>query len=592
MGEQVPKPEPLNIDGYPVAGLNDNYGGLCSFDYNLGYYPDGVCTTVSAPLSTPTVSPFSPLACTGGEGPNAFSGLCSYACNFGFCPRNICTCTSQGALVEPPPITEHITASAASNGFTDHGLCDFACQRGYCPYPCAKGNSPGSGPPVEIDPVVWDTPTPTVSCIPPCVIILPPFTLPTPTTIVFPPVVTTLTERWNDRSSTTTVITFTFPPVITSVIPVFNVNITQSGVNGITYKVTPSILPSTSTTIYPPTTTGGTSTAAPVVVWITSTPQGTSTFPTVTGMPTQVVVASAGPAGPACTRPGGCGGTQCVINCNSCGILGCGGICLGCGPGICIGCGPGGGGGGGGGGSHSNCIGAGCDAAESDCGSPTTATVCTHVISSTAVLTTPTTSWSTTTRTHCKTEVGCDATGTTTTTTLTSDPSPDPTVADLGFVDYWDGNNYLNEHALFASLASDYLRLEAVIDGGAGSSPTPTYPAGMPCVGVRAWVNDARKVGFYTNRQNGVIVGDRWVCSHTMSCDCTQWTDDTCDDGYVMSVDTNDNGPHADVDLTVPGFEPVSFTIGLDDIVTDQECEPDSELSCNLYYYKGTVGEC
>ena len=33
---------------------------------------------------------------------------------------------------------------------------------------------------------------------------------------------TTLTEEWNDRSSTTTVLTFTFLPVVTTVLPVSN----------------------------------------------------------------------------------------------------------------------------------------------------------------------------------------------------------------------------------------------------------------------------------------------------------------------------------------------------------------------------------
>ncbi|KAK3938118.1 hypothetical protein QBC46DRAFT_410541, partial [Diplogelasinospora grovesii] len=226
------------------------------------------------------VSPFSPPACTRGEGPSPFPGLCNYACAFGFCPIRICTCTSQGTLAQTPAITKNVTATAETNEYDDHSPCDFACQHGYCPYPCVASNKTGSGPPVYIDPDIWHTPTPTMSCIPPCVIVLPLYTLPSPTTIVFPDVVTTFTERWNDRSSTTTVVTFTFLPVVTSVIPIFNINITQSRVNGLTYKVTPSILPSAKTTFYPPSgTAGGTSStsATPVVVWVTSTPQSTST---------------------------------------------------------------------------------------------------------------------------------------------------------------------------------------------------------------------------------------------------------------------------------------------------------------------------
>jgi hypothetical protein len=477
MGDQVPKPEALNINGYPAAGLNDNYGGLCSFDCNLGYCPDTACATVSAPLTTPTVSPFTPPACTGGEGPDPFPGLCSYACTFGFCPRNICTCTSQGALVDTPPITEQVTANAADNGYEDHGLCDFACQRGYCPYPCVKSDRPGSGPAVYIDPEIWSDPTPTVSCIPPCVIVLPPVTLSTPTTLEFPPLVTTLTERWNNRSSTTSALTFTFPPVVTTVIPVFNINITQTGVSGVTYTVTPSILPSASTTIYPPATGTGTSSLTPIVVWVTSTPQGTSTYPTLTSVPTQVVVASGGPPGPTCALAGGCGGSECRILCNSCGILGCGGICLGCGPSICIGCGPDGQSGGSG---HSDCIGAGCDDGDpdDDCGNPVTATICTLVVSSTQVLTTPTTSWSTTTRTHCDTTVGCDVEGATTTSTMTtSAPPADPTYNPTQYYDAYDGGDYTAKQALFTSILAWYSSYTENVDTPRSTS-TPSLPLG------------------------------------------------------------------------------------------------------------------
>lgn len=77
MGTQRKKPTAKNIEAYPVAGLNDNYSGLCQFDCALDYCPTGVCTTVKAPLSTPTVSPFLPNACTSGKSKNGdFPGLC------------------------------------------------------------------------------------------------------------------------------------------------------------------------------------------------------------------------------------------------------------------------------------------------------------------------------------------------------------------------------------------------------------------------------------------------------------------------------------------------------------------------------------
>lgn len=65
-----------------------------------------------------------------------------------------------------------------------------------------------------------------------------------------------------------------------------------------------------------------------------------------------------------------------------------------------------------------------------DCTSFTTARDCTEFVSSSAVQTSPTTSWSTTTRTYCETIIDCEATGVTMTTTQTESESPQPT-ADL-----------------------------------------------------------------------------------------------------------------------------------------------------------------
>lgn len=613
MGDQVPKPKALNINGYPAAGLNDNYGGLCSFDCNLGYCPDTACATVSAPLTTPTVSPFTPPACTGGEGSDPFPGLCSYACNFGFCPRNICTCTSQGALVEPPPVTEKVSASAEGNGYDDQGLCDFACQRGYCPYPCVKSDLAGSGPPVYIDQEIWSDPTPTVSCIPPCVIVLPPVTLSTPTTLEFPPLVTTITERWNNRSASTTTLTFTFPPVTTTVIPVFNINITQTGVAGVTYTVTPSILPSASTTIYPPTTTGtGTSSITPIVVWVTSTPRGTSTYPTLTSVPTQVVVASGGPPGPSCTRAGGCGGSECLILCNSCGILGCGGICPGCGPSICIGCGPDGhgGGGGGGGGGDPDCIGPGCDDdhPDDDCGDPVTATICTLVVSSTQVLTTPTTSWSTTTRTHCDTTVGCDVEGTTTTTTLTTSAPADPTYDPAQYYDAYDSGDYAAEQAVFTSIQAWYSSYTKNVDHTPSttttkSTPTKTAPA-VACTSV--WISFG--YGWYGPGNNEVdytvSIGGTPICVHYDACRCTQYADttgcvhqdDLSPNGYSMQIDFSNPAEYAAFDLRYPDGSVLDARAellwsGVDG--DDQPCtNPGVDADCRVYNYSWTSGDC
>ncbi|KAH8421671.1 Glycoside hydrolase [Colletotrichum scovillei] len=334
MGKQRVKPKSSGITGYPAAGLNENFSGLCNFDCNLGYCPEGVCDTVPGPLTTPSVSPFSPTACTGGTGPGNFGGLCSYACTFGFCPRNICTCGSTGGLVETPPIVDEVAGSPVE-GTQDYGLCAFACPRGYCPPgACVSRDTSGDGgagggPPVYINPSVWHDPTPIVSCIPPCVVVLPPYTLSDKTTIEFPPITKTFTEMWDDDTTTTTVVTITFPPVTTTEIPVYNINITNSGVDQVTYTITPSILPTAKVTFTPKVSATKTTSQDPVVIIITSTPVASKTYPVITNQPTKVSFTSTSPPGPTCSV--GCG-KICLIGCSSCGILGCGGICAGCGP--------------------------------------------------------------------------------------------------------------------------------------------------------------------------------------------------------------------------------------------------------------------
>lgn len=215
-------------------------------------------------------------------------------------------------------------------GVDDYGLCQFACSRGYCPGgACASkaaNSGGGGGTPVYIDPTIWTEPTPIVSCIPPCVVVLPPYPVPTTTTITFPPFETTFTESCKDGSATTTVVTATFAPVTTTKIPVFNLNITASGVDKVTYKVTPSILPTAKVTLSCDNT--------PIPIIITSTPGAdgsTKTYPPINNEPTQVSFTSTTPPGPTCTSSPGACGELCTINCISCGIFGCGGICPGCG---------------------------------------------------------------------------------------------------------------------------------------------------------------------------------------------------------------------------------------------------------------------
>lgn len=216
MGIPRLKPNATGVQGYPIAGEDASYAGLCSFDCSYGYCPDTACGIVSAPLSTPTVSDFSPPACIGGTGEGNLMGLCSYGCQFGFCPIDGCTCTAEGALVTPPAATSTISGIAvdpAAPSVTS-SLCSFACERGYCPSGACTTTSaaatatanptsgPGSGD-VYVDPSIWGDPEPVVGCIPPCNMIFPPYSLLEPTVIVFPPWTTTLTPTCVTTRTTT-----------------------------------------------------------------------------------------------------------------------------------------------------------------------------------------------------------------------------------------------------------------------------------------------------------------------------------------------------------------------------------------------------
>ncbi|KAK3937497.1 glycosyl hydrolase family 71-domain-containing protein [Diplogelasinospora grovesii] len=149
MGSPSATPSGVAPTGYPAAGLDASYAGVCAFDCEHGYCPPSACSYEESPLTTPTVSDFSPPACIAGSaiaGPNsALGGLCSYACNFGFCPYLVCHCDGQGALHETPAKIDGYSGKAA-DGVEDHGLCSFACERGYCPAPtCVNTTSTGSG---------------------------------------------------------------------------------------------------------------------------------------------------------------------------------------------------------------------------------------------------------------------------------------------------------------------------------------------------------------------------------------------------------------------------------------------------------------
>ncbi|KAI4598799.1 hypothetical protein KJ359_002691 [Pestalotiopsis sp. 9143b] len=134
MGPLNESPESTGVEGYPISGEGSSYSGLCSFDCNIGYCPDTACGTTEVELTEPTVSPFTPAACTSGSytsDPN-YAGLCSYACNYGFCPIYKCSCDSTGTLVLPPD-TQDGESGEAIDSTDQSGLCEFACARGYCP---------------------------------------------------------------------------------------------------------------------------------------------------------------------------------------------------------------------------------------------------------------------------------------------------------------------------------------------------------------------------------------------------------------------------------------------------------------------------
>lgn len=358
MGDQKEWPNATGIQGYPAAGLGASYSGLCSYDCNYGYCPEEACATVSSPLTIPTVSPFLPPACTAGTGSGQWEGLCKYACNFGMCPSQICTCTAQGSLVVPPPIIRD-TKGYAEGGVKDWGLCEFACPRGYCPPgACNQKANGGTGDPVYIDPWIWGPedpdPTPVVGCDPPCLVVLPPYTLPAPTTMTCPPLTTTFTKSWTiGEAGVAAVSTITFSDITTTQVPVSNINITLGDTNSKTFDVTPSVYCTATIVANNDKCPSDASTSCSQTYLISSTPKPSITVPSKSK--SRVSFTSTSTATPTCTHAGGCGGKA------SKGEGGSNGGCLGlaCPPGS----GPvkggsdgvGGGGGGGGDGENDDC---------------------------------------------------------------------------------------------------------------------------------------------------------------------------------------------------------------------------------------------
>ncbi|KAI7768238.1 hypothetical protein LZL87_012600 [Fusarium oxysporum] len=85
LGKALDTPEPKNVDGYPLAGSDCTYRGLCSIACNYGHCPSEFCTTAASAKDKCVIPPEgadpedSGDACAGGTG----TGACSKANPYG-----------------------------------------------------------------------------------------------------------------------------------------------------------------------------------------------------------------------------------------------------------------------------------------------------------------------------------------------------------------------------------------------------------------------------------------------------------------------------------------------------------------------------
>ncbi|KAE8153225.1 hypothetical protein BDV25DRAFT_137130 [Aspergillus avenaceus] len=96
------------------------------------------------------------------------------------------------------------------------------------------------------------------------------------------------------------------------------------------------------------------------------------------------------------------------------------------------------------------------------CTTLATANACTIIVSPTAVQTSPTTSYSTTTRTQCAKTMDCDVQDTTTTTTISTSETPAAQVTGKGIYDYWDDSK--PNKSVLDSIAADFSEWERTAD--------------------------------------------------------------------------------------------------------------------------------
>ncbi|KAH7073648.1 glycosyl hydrolase family 71-domain-containing protein, partial [Paraphoma chrysanthemicola] len=135
--------------GYPAAGRDSNFEGLCAVTCSygiVGVCPANKCGKVKLPTIISKVSPFTAPSCTSGRAvvtvpgdQKALDQICAFGCKHGYCPTALCTCDSIGTLLLPEPTT----FTGEKPGFRSvrvaaRLLCRYTCGWGVCPAPVCK----------------------------------------------------------------------------------------------------------------------------------------------------------------------------------------------------------------------------------------------------------------------------------------------------------------------------------------------------------------------------------------------------------------------------------------------------------------------
>ncbi|KAK4178723.1 hypothetical protein QBC36DRAFT_367139 [Triangularia setosa] len=205
---------------FPAQGRSASYWGLCSFACNYGFLcPNAYCDTTEHQFVIPSVSPFTPDACTLGVGEG-------------------------GALHVPPGQSKSVTGKADPTvDERIYGpLYEFTCSRGYCPEGvCVQTEIDGGSLYKDVN-VAYISPavylSPRAACQSPCVLVLPPSGLLSTTTIKLPPYKTSA-----QFGSTTTTMTLYPPNIVTDKIWYSNINITGSVTDGAVFPRCISLKP-------------------------------------------------------------------------------------------------------------------------------------------------------------------------------------------------------------------------------------------------------------------------------------------------------------------------------------------------------------